>query len=343
MPRTRKEVVVITGASGGVGRATVREFARHGAAIGLLARGVDGLQGAAREVEQLGGRALVLPTDVSEVGQVEAAAAAVETQLGPIDIWINDAMVSTFSPFMSLTPDEFHHITEVTYLGYVWGTRAALQRMLPRNRGTIVQVGSALAHRSIPLQSAYCGAKHAIEGFTESIRTELLHNKSAVHVTVIELPGVNTTQFEWTRNKMDEKPKPVGTIYQPEVIADAIYYLAHTRRKEMWVGWPTVESIVGEKLAAAALDHYLADAAWDGSLSGTPKDPAAPDNFYQPVPGDHGARGPFTNQAKTRSTQVWLDKHRGPLAWAGAGLAALAGTAAWSRWRGSRKEAAVET
>jgi len=318
------EVVVVTGASGGIGRATVREFARHGARIGLLARNVEALEAAKREVEGAGGKAIVLPTDVAHEEQVEAAAGRVEQEFGAIDIWINNAMVSIFGPFTRLSAEEFRHITEVTYLGQVWGTMAALKRMLPRDRGTIVQVGSALAHRSIPLQAAYCGAKHAIVGFTESVRTELIHMKSHVHLTVVNLPGVNTTQFLWTRNKMPEKPKPVGTIFQPEVAADAIYFAGHHKRKEMSVGWPTVEAINAEKFASAAMDEYLANAAWEGSLREEPSQPGKADNFWEPVPGDRGSHGPFDEEARTFSLQTWASKNRGWLAVAGAATAALA-------------------
>jgi NAD(P)-dependent dehydrogenase (short-subunit alcohol dehydrogenase family) len=334
-----KEVAVITGASGGVGRACAREFGRHGATVALLARNVDALEVARREVEQLGGNALVIPTDVSREEEVSAAAERVERELGPIDIWVNNAMVSLYGPFVAMEPDEFRHITDVTYLGAVWGTRAALRYMLPRNRGTIVQVGSALATRSIPLQSAYCGAKHALAGFTEAVRTELLHLNSAVHLTIVHLPGVNTTQFTWTRSKMPRQSKPVGTIYQPEVAADAIYFAAHARRKSFLVGMPTVESAAVQKIAASALDHYLADAAWIGSQtdqSAPVRDARNPDNFWHPVPGDRGAHGPFDDQAKPRSLQVWANKHRGWLALAGAGLALAATFSYGTRGRNGR-------
>jgi len=229
---------------------------------------------------------------------------------------------------MKVTPREFQHITEVTYLGQVWGTRVALERMLPRDRGHVVQVGSALAKRSIPLQSGYCGAKHAIEGFTESVRTELLHMRSRVVVTVVQLPAMNTPQFEWTRNKMPKKPRPIGTIHQPEIAARAIYWSAHTRRKETWVGWPTVESILGERLASALLDRYLADVAWKGAMRKEPVDPTAPDNFWRPAPGDHGAHGPFDDRARRSTSQVWLDEHRALVALlAVAGVAVTAGAA----------------
>jgi short-subunit dehydrogenase len=311
------EVIVITGASGGVGRATAREFARRrreDTRIALLARNVDALFAAKREIESYGGKALVIPTDVSKEDQVFTAAERAAKELGPIDVWINNAMVSAYAPFTALTPEEFKHITDVTYHGCVFGTMAALRQMLPRNKGTIVQVGSALAKRSIPLQSAYCGAKHAVAGFTESIRSELFHMKSDVHITIVHLPGVNTTQFEWTLNKMPHKNRPVGAIYQPEVAADAIFYAAHHKRKEFLVGWPTVESTQVQKLASSALDHYLASAAWDGSQRPEPADPKAPTNFWKPVRGDRGAHGPFDDQSRSRSLQVWANKNRNLLA-----------------------------
>ncbi len=321
----RSEVVVITGASGGVGRAVAREFGKRGARVGLLARGHDGLEAAKREVEQLGGQAIAIPTDVSRYDDVSEAAKEVAQVFGPIDVWINDAMVSIYGPFMKVTPKEFQHITDVTYHGQVWGTRVALEHMVPRDRGHIVQVGSALAKRSIPLQSAYCGAKHAVAGFTESVRTELIHLRSKVKLTIVQLPGLNTPQFEWTRNKMEKKARPVGKIHQPEVAARAIYWAAHSNRKEMWVGWPTVESMLGERVASGLLDHYLAKAAWKGSMRKEKTDPNAPDNFWKPVVGDRGAHGPFDAKAAKFSTQVWLDEHRGLVALAGVGLAATAG------------------
>ncbi|HVX84884.1 MAG TPA: SDR family oxidoreductase [Phycisphaerae bacterium] len=319
------ETVVITGASGGVGRATVREFAKRlgkQARLALLARNVDALFAAKREVEQLGAKALVIPTDVSKSDQVFAAAERAVKEFGPIDVWINNAMVSAYAPFIALSPEEFAHITEVTYLGQVYGTMAALRNMVPRDKGTIVQIGSALAKRSIPLQSAYCGAKHAIVGFSESIRTELFHMKSNVHITLVHLPGVNTTQFEWTLNKMPHKSKPVGTIYQPEVAADAIFFAAHHKRKEFLVGWPTIESTQVQKIASSALDHYLASAAWDGSQRKELADHEKPNNFWKPVHGDRGSHGPFDPQSKPRSLQVWANKNRNWIA-LGAATAAL--------------------
>lgn len=323
--RIKPEVVVITGASAGIGRATVRRFAKDKAHVGLLARGVDGLEAARKEVEAAGGRALVLPTDVADPKQVEAAAEAVERKFGPIDIWINDAMTSVFAPLKDMTPEEFRRVTEVTYLGAVYGTMSALKRMLPRDRGTIVQVGSALAYRSIPLQSAYCGAKHGIHGFTDSLRCELIHDKSNVHLTMVQLPGVNTTQFGWVRNRLPNKPKPLGSVYQPEVAAEGIHWAAHHRRRELYVGMPAFEAIAANKVAPSVLDRYLGRNGYDGQQTSEPKDPDAPDNLWEPVPGDHGARGSFTRQAKRSSGQLWFaqNKYRvGLTAAACAGIAA---------------------
>src|ERR671938_474508 len=257
------EVVVITGASAGVGRATAIAFARRGAHIGLLARGHDGLEGARRDVEAAGGRALVLPTDVADPTQVEAAATQVEETFGPIDIWVNDAMASVFSPIKEMEPEEFRRVTEVTYLGYVYGTLAALKRMLPRDRGVIVQVGSALAYRGIPLQAAYCAAKHAIQGFVDSLRSELIHDGSNVRVTMVQLPAMNTPQFSWVKSRLPREPQPVPPIYQPEVGARAVYWAAHNERRELYVGWPTVKDIVGNQLEPAFADWYLAQTGYD--------------------------------------------------------------------------------
>jgi NAD(P)-dependent dehydrogenase (short-subunit alcohol dehydrogenase family) len=322
------KVVVVTGASGGVGRALVRMLGRRGCRVGMLARGADALDAAKREVEALGGQVLTCPGDVADPSQVEDAAEAIERALGPIDVWINNAMVSMYAPFWEISPEEYRHITEVTYLGQVYGTMSALRRMRPRDHGTIVQVGSALAHRSIPLQSAYCGAKHAIAGFTESIRSELYHEKSNVRITIVHLPGVNTTQFTWTKNRMPHKPRPTGPIYEPEVAADGILFAAeHAARKKVIVGLPAWEAIVGEKFIPRTLDRYLAHAAWEGSQLPEPADPDHEDNFWRPLPGDHGSHGPFDAQARTVSPQLWATKHRTGLlaALAGAGL----GAAAW--------------
>ena len=321
----KPKVVVITGASAGVGRATVRRFARDGACIGLLARGLDGLEAAREEVEAAGGRALALPLDVADANKVEAAAETVESEFGPIDVWINDAMTSVFSPVKEMTPEEFRRVTDVTYLGVVYGTMAALKRMLPRDRGTIVQVGSALAYRSIPLQSAYCGAKHAIHGFTDSLRCELIHDKSNVHVTMVQLPAVNTTQFGWVRNRLPNHPQPLGPVFQPELAAEAIHWAAHHRRREIYLGMPSVESIVGNKIAPSLLDHYLGRTGYDGQQTSQPKDPAQPDNLWQPVPGDHGAHGIFDARAKRRSPEFWFVKNRNWLTAAAACCALVAG------------------
>ncbi len=325
------EVVVITGASAGVGRATAQAFARAGAHIGLLARGADGLEGARREVEAAGGKALVQPVDVAQAEQVEAAAQAIEDAFGPIDVWINNAMVTVFSPFHAISAEEFRRVTEVTYLGVVYGTMAALRRMRPRNHGTIVQVGSALAYRSIPLQSAYCGAKHAIRGFTDSLRSELIHDGSRVRLTMVQLPGLNTPQFDWARSRLPESVQPVPPIYQPEVAAEAIYWAAHHDRRELFVGLSAVKAILGNKLAPGILDRYLAKAAVAGQQTGEPADPNRADNLAGPLPGDHGAHGRFDERARRSSPQLWATEHLPWLAAAGAGLAGLALTLFWSR------------
>jgi NAD(P)-dependent dehydrogenase (short-subunit alcohol dehydrogenase family) len=327
----KHEVVVITGASAGLGRATVREFAKRGASIGLIARGVDGLEGARREVEAAGGKALVLPADVSDADAVEAAAARVEEELGPIDIWINNAMVSVFSPIKEMTAEEFKRVTEVTYLGYVYGSLSALKRMLARNRGVIIQVGSALAYRGIPLQSAYCGAKHAIQGFVDSLRCELIHDGSNVRVTMVQMPALNTPQFSWSKSRMPRKPQPVPPIFQPEVAAEAIYWAAHEDRREVYVGMPTVEAIIGDKIAPGLLDHYLGRTGYDAQQTDEPVEPNRQDNLWEPVSGDHGAHGDFDDRATDHSLQLWANMHKGLLALAGVGAAAGAITVALLR------------
>lgn len=316
-------VVVVTGASGGVGRATARLLGERGARVVLLARGLEGLEGAKREVESRGGRALVVQTDVSQPDQVEAAADAAEREFGPIDLWINNAMVSMYSPFMKMSAGEFRHIVEVTFLGAVHGTFSALRRMVPRDRGVVLQVGSALAFRSIPLQSAYCASKHAIQGFTESIRCELIHEHSGVRVSAVNMPALNTTQFTWTMNKMPHKVRPTGTIFQPEVAAGAILFAAEHNRRELMVGYATVEATLGEKIVPGLLDHYLATAAWEGAMLPEPVDPEQPNNFWQPVHADLGAHGQFDALARGFSVQLWATEHRallGGLAVVGAGL-----------------------
>lgn len=330
---TKGSVVVITGASAGVGRAAVRAFAERGANIGLIARGKEGLEGARREVEELGGRALVLPLDVADAAAVDSAAERVEQELGPIDVWVNNAMVSVFAPIIETSPEEFRRVTEVTYLGYVHGTLSALKRMMARDRGTIVQVGSALAYRAIPLQAAYCAAKHAINGFTESLRSELLHDQSRVHVTEVHLPAVNTPQFDWSRAKLPGKPQPVPPIFQPEVAADAIVFAAEHRRRELWVGWPTMKAIAADKVAPGVVDRYLARYGYDSQQTSEAIEPDRRDNLYQPLPGDHGAHGRFDDQGRPSSAALWFSKNRGlVLGLAGATLGLYA-VRAWSRDR----------
>ena len=305
-------MVVITGASAGVGRAVARRFARDGARVALLARGREGLEAARREVDEAGGRALALPVDVANWEQVDGAAARVERELGPIDIWINNAMASVFSPVREMQPDEYRRVTEVTYLGVVHGTLAALRRMLPRDRGTIVQVGSALAYRGIPLQSAYCAAKHAIEGFMDSLRCELIHDGSRVHVTMVHLPAVNTPQFRWVKSRLPNKSQPVPPIYQPEVPAEAIHWAAHRRRRELWVGGPTVQAILANRLAPGLLDRYLAATGFDAQQMDEPENPDRPHNLWEPVDADtdHGAHGVFDARAGDTSVQLWAATHR---------------------------------
>lgn len=320
--KTRPEVVVVTGASAGVGRAIVQAFAKRGAHIGLLARGHAGLEGARREVEEFGGEALVLPTDVADPEQVEAAAANVEETFGPIDLWINVAMASVFSPVKEMNPEEYKRVTEVTYLGYVYGTLAALKSMLPRDHGHIIQVGSALAYRGIPLQSAYCGGKHAIQGFTESLRAELIHDKSHVKVTMVQLPAVNTPQFGWVKSRLPHKAQPVPPIYQPEVIAQGVTYVADHYRRQLFIGRSTVIVIQGNKLAPGLGDKYLAKTGFKSQQTSQPADPNAPNNLWQPVDEnrDYGAHGAFDNRAIAKSSQLWLDTHRGLLGLVGMGI-----------------------
>jgi NAD(P)-dependent dehydrogenase (short-subunit alcohol dehydrogenase family) len=334
----KREVVVITGASAGVGRATVREFARHGAWIGLIARGKDGLEGARREVEAEGGKALVLPVDVADAAQVEAAAQRVEDELGPIDIWVNNAMASVFSPIKEMTPEEFKRVTEVTYLGYVYGTLAALKRMLRRDRGTIVHVGSALAYRSIPLQAAYCASKHAVLGFFASLRTELLHDKSNVKTTMVQMPALNTPQFGWVKSRLPHKAQPVPPIFQPEVAARAIYHAAHDAgRREYYVGGSTVKAIFGNKLAPGFADRYLAKHGYDAQQHDGPEDPNRPNNLWEPVAGDHGAHGAFDERASSYSVELWLEMYRKWLAVA-AGALAVGGVVAAIKHRSDEED-----
>lgn len=334
--RSRKQmdgrVVVVTGASAGVGRAAARAFAARGATVGLLARGEDGLEAAAREVRDAGGRALVLPADVAHADEVVAAAERAEAELGPIDVWVNDAMASIFAPVHEIAPDELRRVTEVTYLGQVHGTMAALKHMLPRDRGTIVNVGSALAYRGIPLQAAYCGAKHAVRGFTDSLRTELMHEQRNVRVISVHLPGLNTTQFAMVRLRMPRRPRPVAPVYQPEVAAEAIVWAAqHPRRRELWVGASTVLTIVGNRLAPWVADRYLARTGYDSQQTDEPAGPERRHTDYvdAPLPGDHGSHGTFDDEAKGHSPQLWLAEHRRALT--AVGVAAAAGAVAVAR------------
>jgi NAD(P)-dependent dehydrogenase (short-subunit alcohol dehydrogenase family) len=325
------EVVVITGASAGIGRATARAFARRGARIGLIARGRDGLDAAKREVEALGGEALVLPLDVSDHDALDSAASDVERTFGPIDIWINNAMVSVFSPIMEMKPDEYRRVTEVTYLGYVWGTLAALRRMKPRDHGTIVQVGSALAYRGIPLQSAYCAAKHAVQGFCDSLWPELLHDGSNVRLVMVQMPAVNTPQFRWVKSRLPRKAQPVPPIFQPEVAADAIVWSAYSKRREVNVGWPTTKAVVGNNLFPRYADRYLAKHGVDAQMIDEPED-ARPDNLWEPLAGDHGAHGVFDDRARKISIEMELNKRR-PWVLAAAALAAALATGLLARAR----------
>jgi NAD(P)-dependent dehydrogenase (short-subunit alcohol dehydrogenase family) len=299
-PRT----VVITGASAGVGRATARLFAERGAGVGLIARGREGLDGARRDVEALGAQAVVLPADVGDPDQVEAAAATAEAELGPIDVWVNNAMVTMLAPLDDIDAGEFRRVTETTYLGTVHGTMSALHRMKRRDRGTIVQVGSALAYRGIPLQSAYCGAKHAIEGFTESVRAELLHDDSGVHLTMVQLPALNTPQFDWCRTRLPNRPQPVPPIYQPEVAARAIAWAAAHRRRQLLVGGPTLKVVLGNKFAAGLGDRYLARTGYDSQQAEEPIDADRDDNLFEPVDRDAGAHGRFDAEARDDSVQL---------------------------------------
>lgn len=318
----KSEVVVITGATAGVGRATARAFAKRGAHVGLIARDTGRLEATRSEVEALGGKALAISVDVADAAAIERAAETIESKLGEIDIWVNAAMTTILAPFDEIDPDEFKRVFEVTYLGNVYGTMAALKRMLPRDHGTIVQVSSALAYHSVPLQAAYCGAKHAINGYTDSLRAELLHRDSHVHVTVVDMPGLNTPQFDWALNKMPKRPRPVAPVYQPEVAARAIVWAAHHRRPRLYVGLSSLLMIWADKFAPGLLDRYMARSAVSGQQTDESANPDQPGNLWQPAAGDYGARGRFSDEAYEHSVQLWATTHRGWLALAGAAVAA---------------------
>ena len=325
MGATQPQTVVITGASGGVGRAVARSYGNRGANVALIARGKRGLDAAAQDVDDAGGNPLALQVDVADFAAVDSAAARVEDELGPIDVWINAAFSSIFATFSDISPEEFRRATEVSYLGFVNGTRAALIRMRPRDRGVIVQVGSALAYRGIPLQSAYCGAKHAIQGFTESLRCELLRDKSGVHVTMVQLPAVNTPQFSWVSSRLPRRPQPVPPIYQPELAAQAIVRAADKpRRREYWVGATTTATLIANSVAPGLLDRYLSRTGFDSQQTGQPRQPGTPSNLWDPVDRDrdYGAHGRFDDRAHRHDPQTWASRHHGTLAAAlGAGLA----------------------
>jgi short-subunit dehydrogenase len=321
-------IVVVTGAGAGVGRATVAEFARHGYDVALLSRDKGRIDRAAADLKaSYGVRVLGIPTDVADAEAVESAASLAERELGPIDVWVNVAMATVFAPVSKLTAQEFERGTRVTYLGQVHGTMAALSRMRTRNRGTIVNVGSALGYRSVPLQSIYCGAKFAVRGFTDALRSEIIHDGLDVHLTMVDLPAVNTPQFDWALNKMGKRAQPVAPIYEPEVAARAIYFAATHRRREVWVGFPTVRAILANRIAPGLIDRYLARAGYKGQLTDEPLAPDAPANLFEPVPGDYGAHGRFDGRSRTASWEMFTSRHRNAF-WALTGVALLGGIGA---------------
>ena len=319
----RERIVVITGGTAGVGRATARRFARDSAAVAILARGEDGLRATASEIEAAGARALAIPTDVAKADEVFAAAERIERELGPVDIWINNAMTTVFGPVDAVSPAEFERVVDVTFHGYVWGTQAALRMMKPRNRGVIIQVGSALAYRGIPLQAAYCAAKHAIRGFTDSLRSELAHDKSKIQLSMVQLPAINTPQHLWCENKLDCVPQPVPPIFQPELAADAIHFVAEHPRREIWLAWPTIKAIAGQQLVPGYVDRKLAEMGYDSQCTDERKDPNQPSNLFSPVPGDYGPYGEIKGDARRHdliaTASTWLGA---------AGVRVVAGAAA---------------
>lgn len=332
MDSSKPEVVVVTGATAGVGRATVEAFARRGAHIGLLARGEQRLELTRQRVEELGGKAIGISTDVAEYDQIKDAAEAVEREFGPIDIWINNAMTSVFAPVREITPEEFKRVTEVNYLGMVYGTQVALDHMRPRDKGSIVLVGSALAKRGIPLQAPYCASKHAIQGFFESLRTELMHDQSNIRLSITHLPAMNTPQFDWVKSKLPHRAQPVPPIYEPEVAADAIVYAAHNDRREVYVGASTVKTIFGNRIAPWFADWYLARTGYKSQQTSEVEDPNRADNLWEPVEGDPGAHGRFEARGVRHSSlQLWASKHRTELGLAAVGVGLAAGLAAGLR------------
>ena len=304
------KTVVITGASAGLGRAMVREFAKHGANVGMIARGMDGLEGANKDVIELGGHPYIAQADVSNAEEVENAAQKIHDFFGSIDVWINNAMLSVFGPFKKMEMKDFEHVTDATYLGQVYGTHAALKRMIPKDKGTIILIGSALAYRGIPLQSAYCGSKHAIHGFFESLRAELIHDKSNINLCMVQLPAMNTPQFGWVKSYLQNKPQPMGKIYEPEVAARAVVTIAKDPEREVYVGYPTLKTIIGNKVVPGYLDHYLAETGYKGQQTNQPESPDRQNNLWKPVPGDHGAHGTFDSRATNFSLETLAATHR---------------------------------
>lgn len=315
----RERIVVITGGTAGVGRACARRFARESAAVAVLARGQERLDATVREIEALGARGLGIACDVASAEAVFAAAEQIERELGPIDVWINNAMTTIFGPIDAVAPDEFERVTDVTFHGAVWGTQAALRVMKPRQRGTIVQVGSALSYRGIPLQAAYCAAKHAMRGFTDSLRAELAHDGIPIRISMVQLPAINTPQHIWCENKLDRVPQPVPPIFQPEIAADAVYFASTHHRREIWLGWPTVKTILGQAVVPGYVDRVLAKDGYEGQLTDEPKDPAQLSNLFAPVPGDFGPYGEFEDRARKRDLIATATK------WLGAGGVTVVG------------------
>ncbi|KQQ26597.1 SDR family oxidoreductase [Frondihabitans sp. Leaf304] len=321
------KIAVVTGGTAGLGRAIVRELAERGWDVAILARGEDGLDGAAADVRSTGRRALPISVDVADNDAVEAAAERIEVELGEIDLWVNDAMVGVFGEFLTTDPGDFERATHVNYFGFVNGTRAALKRMVPRDRGHVIQIGSALAHRGIPLQAAYCASKHAITGFTESVTTELIHNKSHVKISQVDMPAMNTIQFNWVKSQLPDHPQPVPTIFQPETCARAVADVAERPRRRSWIGEPTVMTVLGNRFVASFLDVYLAKTGYSGQQAPEKSEPMLPTNLYEPVAGDHGSRGIFSDKAKESSPQIWYTQHR-TVSYAAAIGAAAAGLTA---------------